>query len=70
MNLPKSRLVVIAAFASTLGVIALSGCDSCKNEDEEKSKIPPVVTCGPGTIAQGNQCVGTIPQTIPQTVPR
>lgn len=64
MNLPKT-LAVIVAFASTIGVVALSGCDSCKDEDEEE-KTTPVVTCGPGTIAQGNQCVGTVPQTVPQ----
>lgn len=61
----KKNLVAVVAFASTLGVIALSGCDSCKNEDEEKDKTTPV-TCGPGTVAQGNQCVGTVPQTVPQ----
>lgn len=58
MSLSKG-LSVILAFAATAGALSLTGCGSCAPETE---KMAPVVTCGPGTTPQGNQCVGTVPQ--------
>ena len=59
MNLPK-LLFLIAACAGTVGVFFLSGCDSCSQTPTDASA--PAVTCGPGTVARGNQCVGTVTQ--------
>lgn len=56
----KSLALVVAA-ASALGALALSGCTACSpQQDEMTKKTPPPVTCGPGTVAQGNQCVGAV----------
>ncbi len=52
-------LSLIVAVASTLGALALSGCSSCSQQDVAK-KAPPPVTCGPGTVASGSQCIGTV----------
>jgi|CXWL01.1.fsa_nt_gi hypothetical protein len=52
-------LPMIAALLSSFGVFLLTGCDSCSNKVEPP---PPPVTCGPGTVAQGGQCVGTSQQ--------
>lgn len=52
-------LIVLAAVS--FGALALSGCSGCSQDTESaKSKLPPPVTCGPGTVAQGNQCVGQV----------
>lgn len=53
-------LIVVAAIS--FGALALSGCSSCMPpaEDTTKTKAPPPVTCGPGTVAQGTQCVGAV----------
>jgi len=52
-------LIVLAAVS--IGAMALSGCTGCSPSTEEaKKKLPPPVTCGPGTVAQGNQCVGQV----------
>lgn len=52
-------LIVLAAVS--IGAMALSGCSGCMpNQEEAKKKLPPPVTCGPGTVAQGNQCVGQV----------
>ncbi len=58
MNSTKT-LTLIAALASTLGALFLTGCDSCSNKVKA---APPPVTCGPGTVAQGGQCIGTTQQ--------
>lgn len=50
-------LIVIAAVS--FGALALSGCSGC-SEEEKKAEVAPPVTCGPGTVAQGTQCVGQI----------
>ncbi len=52
-------LALIAAIACTVGAAALSGCSSCSQE-EAKKKVDNTVTCGPGTVAQGSQCVGAV----------
>ena len=59
MNLPK-LLFLVAACAGTVGVFVLSGCDSCSQN--QAATAAPAVTCGPGTVARGNQCVGTVGQ--------
>lgn len=51
-------LIVLAAVS--FGAMALSGCSGCSQEDTAKAKAPPPVTCGQGTVAQGNQCVGKV----------
>jgi hypothetical protein len=53
-------LIVLAAVS--IGAMALSGCSGCMPQDADaaKKKLPPPVTCGPGTVAQGNQCVGQV----------
>lgn len=52
-------LIVLAAVS--FGAMALSGCSGCMPAAEEaKKNVPPPVTCGPGTVAQGNQCVGQV----------
>lgn len=49
-------LIVLAAVS--LGSMALSGCSGCMPPEEEKKKpAPAVVTCGQGTVPQGNTCV-------------
>ena len=53
-------LVVFAVVA--LGALALSGCTSCLPPDaattQAKKPKTPVITCGPGTVVQGNTCIG------------
>ena len=51
-------LIVLAAVS--FGALALSGCSGCMPAAEEAKKAAPPVTCGPGTVAQGNQCVGQV----------
>lgn len=52
-------LIVFAAIS--FGALALSGCSGCSQDTETaKKNVPPPVTCGPGTVAQGNQCVGRV----------
>lgn len=51
-------LIVLAAVS--FGALALSGCSGCMPPPEEKAETPPPVTCGPGTVAQGTQCVGQV----------
>lgn len=52
-------LIVLAAMS--FGAMALSGCSGCmQGQEDTKAKAPPPVTCGPGTVAQGNQCVGQV----------
>lgn len=53
-------LIVVAAVS--FGALALSGCSSCAPQDTttKKAAPPPPVTCGPGTVAQGTQCVGLV----------
>lgn len=58
MNSMKT-LSLIAALATSFGALFLTGCDSCSDKVETP---PPPVTCGPGTVAQGGQCVGTSQQ--------
>lgn len=49
----------LSALLLSLGMLASASCDSCKDEDEEKDKIPGQTsyTCGPGTHQVDNQCV-------------
>lgn len=51
-------LIVVAAVS--FGALALSGCSSCMPPAETTKKAPTPVTCGPGTVAQGTQCVGAV----------
>lgn len=53
-------LSLIAVAAVSFGALALSGCSSCSPQEETTKKAPPPVTCGPGTVAQGSQCVGAV----------
>ena len=49
----------LAALVATVS-FAFAGCSSCsKEEDAAKAAVP--TTCGAGTAAQGNQCVGLTP---------
>jgi len=52
-------LSLLALAVVSFGALALSGCSSCAPEETAK-KAPPPVTCGRGTVAQGNQCVGEV----------
>lgn len=51
-------LIVLAAVS--FGAMALSGCSGCMPAEEKKAEAPAPVTCGPGTVAQGTQCVGRV----------
>ena len=53
-------LSLIAVVAISFATLALSGCSGCMPQEETAKKAPPPVTCGPGTVAQGNQCVGQV----------
>lgn len=53
-------LSLIGLAVVSLGAVALAGCSSCGSQEEAKKKAPPPVTCGPGTVAQGSQCVGQV----------
>jgi hypothetical protein len=53
-------LALIAAIACTVGAAALSGCSSCSPSANKNTPAAPAVTCGPGTVAQGSQCVGAV----------
>jgi len=55
-------LSLIVIVAVSFGTLALSGCSSCMPPAEEKTvkEEPPAVTCGPGTVARGTQCVGAV----------
>lgn len=55
----KSLSLIVLAAAS-FGALALSGCSGCSQQQEKKAEAPPPVTCGPGTVAQGTQCVGKV----------
>lgn len=57
----KSLSLIVLVVVS-FGALALSGCSGCSGQDTSaaKSKAPPPVTCGRGTVAQGNQCVGQV----------
>ena len=55
----KSLSLIVLAVAS-FGALALSGCSGCSPQEEKKAAAPPPVTCGRGTVAQGNQCVGQV----------
>lgn len=55
MNSTKT-LSLIAALASGLGALFLTGCDSCSNKVEAPA---PPVTCDKGTFARGGECIGT-----------
>lgn len=54
-------LVLVAVAAVSIGAtLALSGCSACSPQsgDTATKKPKPAVTCGPGTVPQGNTCVG------------
>lgn len=51
-------LIVLAAVS--FGAMALSGCSGCTAQEKEQAAAPAPVTCGPGTVAQGTQCVGRV----------
>lgn len=51
-------LSLIVLVAVSVGTMALAGCSGCS--EEKVKEAAPVVTCGPGTVAQGNQCVGRV----------
>lgn len=51
-------LSLVAAAVVSFGALALAGCSSCSPQEEAKKAETPV-TCGPGTVASGSQCVGT-----------
>ena len=51
-------LSLIALVVVSFGALTLSGCSGCMPAEETAKKSPPPVTCGYGTVAQGNQCVG------------
>jgi hypothetical protein len=53
------NLALITAVTAILGALALPACDSCPPPDTAGKKAPPPVTCGQGTVARGNTCVGT-----------
>lgn len=53
-------LSLIVVVAASIGTLALSGCSGCSQQDTQTQQAPPPVTCGPGTVAQGNQCVGQV----------
>jgi hypothetical protein len=54
-------LSLIAVAVISLGALALSGCSSCSPQPTTTQQAaPPPLTCGPGTVAQGNQCVGAV----------
>ncbi len=55
----KSLSLIVLTVVS-FGALALSGCSGCSGEETAKAKAPPPVTCGRGTVAQGNQCVGQV----------
>lgn len=55
----KSLSLIVLAAAS-FGALALSGCSGCSQQEQKKAEAPPPVTCGPGTVAQGTQCVGKV----------
>jgi hypothetical protein len=55
----KSLSLIVLAVVS-FGALALSGCSGCSQQEEKKASAPPPVTCGRGTVAQGNQCVGQV----------
>ena len=53
-------LSLAALVVGAFGALALSGCSSCMPPatDTKKPAKEPVITCGPGTIPQGTQCIG------------
>ena len=53
-------LSLIVLVVMSFGTLALSGCSGCSGDNTNAKKTPPPVTCGPGTVAQGNQCVGRV----------
>ncbi|MBI2387080.1 MAG: hypothetical protein HYV14_13900 [Elusimicrobia bacterium] len=55
----KSLSLIVLAVVS-FGAMALSGCSGCMPAEEAKQTAAPPVTCGPGTVAQGTQCVGKV----------
>lgn len=74
MKVSILRAVVVTLSFAAVGLLSLSssraadsgssaqsdpmgGC--CGSQTAEAEKAAPPVTCGPGTIARGGQCVGT-----------
>ena len=53
-------LSLIALAVVSFGALTLSGCSGCSQTQSQTQSSPPPVTCGAGTVAQGNQCVGQV----------
>lgn len=53
-----NSLPLILVTSVLFGALGLSGCSSCSQQNSTPPPLP--VTCGPGTVAQGTQCVGEV----------
>jgi hypothetical protein len=50
-----------AADTGSSGSADANPMGACCGQQPGTEKTPPPVTCGPGTVARGNTCVGTTP---------